>query len=406
MNVSFSPSSAILVPRAAPVLEAARALLLLIETGKSISTDTLRSAIETAYGDSDANGAWVWKDAYEALECAQILFILKYGAHIRRQAADPVTELGMLEKIAALVPSQTRRSEESQRLQQFSTPLPLAFVAAHAAGLSSDDLVLEPSAGTGLLACFAKIAGAGLILNEIAEDRAHLLAEISGQPVTRHDAASIYDRLEPSLSPSVVLMNPPFSTAPNVDGRFRAATMQHVRSVLAQVPVIDNARVNIEQQTQSWYTTYQGDITKVKGASGGTTDSFAPGQGSGSPLDCSAEVMGGDTTQAPPTKRTHSQQEVARMVEEEAIRQGVDPNFAMAIAEQESRFRQSARSPVGATGVMQLMPGTARELGVNPYDTRDNIRGGVKYIKKLQGMFGNRYDLIAAGYNAGCHRAG
>jgi hypothetical protein len=142
----------------------------------------------------------------------------------------------------------------------------------------------------------------------------------------------------------------------------------------------------------------------VKGTSGGTTDSFAPGQGSGSPMDCSAEGMSGDTTQAPPAKRTHSQQEIARMVEEEAIRQGVDPNFAMAIAEQESRFRQSARSGVGAIGVMQLMPGTAAEVGVNPYDTRDNIRGGVKYIKKLQGMFGNRTDLVAAGYNAGPHR--
>ncbi|PJR12785.1 strawberry notch-like NTP hydrolase domain-containing protein [Sinorhizobium meliloti] len=235
MNVSFRPSSAILVPRAAPLLDAARALLPLIETGRPISTDVLRSAVETAYGDSDANGSWIWKDAYEALECAQILFMIKYGARIRRQAADPVTELGMLEKIAALVPSQTRRSEESQRLQQFSTPLPLAFVAAHAAGLSSGDLVLEPSAGTGLLACFAKIASAGLILNEIAEDRAHLLAEIFGQPVTRHDAASIHDRLELSLSPTVVLMNPPFSAAPNVEGRFRAATMQHVRSALARL---------------------------------------------------------------------------------------------------------------------------------------------------------------------------
>ncbi|MFW8642362.1 transglycosylase SLT domain-containing protein [Rhizobium beringeri] len=69
---------------------------------------------------------------------------------------------------------------------------------------------------------------------------------------------------------------------------------------------------------------------------------------------------------AAPSQRTPSQQEVARMVEEEAIRQGVDPNFALAIAEQESRFRQSARSAVGATGVMQLMPGTAAQLGVNP----------------------------------------
>lgn len=173
---------------------------------------------------------------------------------------------------------------------------------------------------------------------------------------------------------------------------------------LAQVPVIDNARLKIQQETLNWYKTYQADTQRFKGASGGTTDSVAPGQGSGMPADCSAEGMGGDTVPAGPSKRTHSQQEVARLVADEAIRQGVDPNFALAIAEQESRFRQSARSPVGATGVMQLMPGTAAELGVNPYDLRGNIRGGVKYIKKLQGMFGNRYDLIAAGYNAGPHR--
>lgn len=182
------------------------------------------------------------------------------------------------------------------------------------------------------------------------------------------------------------------------------ATALSSSAALAQVPVIDGARVKIQTQTMGWYTTYEADTRKVKGATGGTTDSFAPGQGSGSPLDCSAEGMSGDTTQAAPSKRTHSQQEVANMVREEAIRQGVDPNFAMAVAEQESRFRQSARSGVGAIGVMQLMPGTAAELGVNPYDTRDNIRGGVKYIKKLQGMFGNRYDLIAAGYNAGPYR--
>ncbi|API55199.1 lytic transglycosylase domain-containing protein [Rhizobium beringeri] len=172
----------------------------------------------------------------------------------------------------------------------------------------------------------------------------------------------------------------------------------------AQVPVIDNARQKIQQATLNWYQSYQADTRKVKGASGGTTDSVAPGQGSGAPADCSVDGMAGDTAPAAPSQRTPSQQEVARMVEEEAIRQGVDPNFALAIAEQESRFRQSARSAVGATGVMQLMPGTAAQLGVNPYDTRDNIRGGVKYIKQLQGMFGDRYDLIAAGYNAGPYR--
>ncbi|MBP8936890.1 MAG: strawberry notch family protein [Agrobacterium sp.] len=238
MNVPFIPRDALpLAPRPAAMslLEAARALLPLLEKGKPISTDLLREAVESAYGDSDANGAWVWKDAYEALECAQILFMLKYGPRIRRQAADPAAELAMIERISALVPTQTRRSEQSQRLQQFSTPLPLAFVAAQAAGISPGDIVLEPSAGTGILACYARIAGADLVLNEIADDRAQILAELFEMSITQHDAASIHDRLDAALSPTVVLMNPPFSAAPNVEGRFRAATMQHVRSALARL---------------------------------------------------------------------------------------------------------------------------------------------------------------------------
>lgn len=238
MNVPFIPRAALpLTPRPAAMslLEAARALLPLLEKGKPISTDMLREAVESAYGDSDANGAWVWKDAYEALECAQILFMLKYGPRIRRQAADPAAELAMIERISALVPTQTRRSEQSQRLQQFSTPLPLAFVAAQAASISPGDIVLEPSAGTGILACYARIAGADLVLNEIADDRARILAELFEMSITQHDAASIHDRLDAALSPTVVLMNPPFSAAPNVEGRFRAATMQHVRSALARL---------------------------------------------------------------------------------------------------------------------------------------------------------------------------
>jgi hypothetical protein len=77
-----------------------------------------------------------------------------------------------------LLPTHTRRSETSQALQQFSTPLGLAFVASTAACLSNADHVLEPSAGTGLLAVYAWLAQAGLSLNEYGEIRAELLARL------------------------------------------------------------------------------------------------------------------------------------------------------------------------------------------------------------------------------------
>jgi predicted RNA methylase len=81
-------------------------------------------------------------------------------------------------KIAALLPTHTRRSEEAQNFQQFSTPIPLGLVAAHAAAITTADRVLEPSAGTGLLAILAEIAGSSLALNELAEARADLLTSL------------------------------------------------------------------------------------------------------------------------------------------------------------------------------------------------------------------------------------
>src|SRR5262249_2262192 len=152
----------------------------------------LRTAMIASFGGSDAEGAWDWKTAYETCEAAQVLFLRKFGPAMHDRAASPVRFLAMLTKLTALVPSHTRRSEESQALQQFSTPLPLAFVAGMAAAITSTDQVLEPSAGTGLLAIHAERAGAKLLLNEIAGTRADLLDRLfSGVAVTRHDAAHI-----------------------------------------------------------------------------------------------------------------------------------------------------------------------------------------------------------------------
>ena len=224
------------------IVEAAKSLLVALEAGETIDGRVLRAAMERAFGGSDAEGFWVWKDAYEAVETAQVLFVLKYGAVMQRQARylakdDPQETarifLAMLEAVANLCPTQTRRNEESERRQQFSTPLPLAFVAAQAAGILSSDTVLEPSAGTGMMAVFARTVGAALILNEYSDLRAKLLnATFGGDRVTRFDAAAIHDRLDESLTPSLVLMNPPFSSAPGVARRMKGTTARHIRSAL------------------------------------------------------------------------------------------------------------------------------------------------------------------------------
>ena len=146
----------------AALLAAATALLPELEVGRALDAKTLREAMSAAFGASDTQGAWVWKDAYEAAEAAMVLFIQRYGRLMRREAgAGPgsaAAMLAMLETLAALEPSQTRRSEEQLALQQFSTPLPLAYAALQAAAIRPGDIVLEPSAGTGMLAVMAECA--------------------------------------------------------------------------------------------------------------------------------------------------------------------------------------------------------------------------------------------------------
>lgn len=82
-------------------------------------------------------------------------------------------------------------------------------------------------------------------------------------------------------------------------------------------------------------------------------------------------------------------------------RYGVSRDLIEAVAWQESRYRQSAVSPKGATGVMQLMPGTARELGVDRFDLAQNVHGGTAYLSKMLNRFGGDVRLALAAYNAG-----
>ncbi|ABS65972.1 putative methylase/helicase [Xanthobacter versatilis] len=215
------------------ILAAANLLLPHLEHGRRIDAIILRAAMETAYGASDATGAWGWKAAYDACEAATVLFLRKYGKALFRKAASPTARLDALTKIAGLLPTHTRRSEESQNFQQFSTPVPLGFPALSAAAITPDDVVLEPSAGTGLMAILAQTAGGSLILNELADTRADLLSSLFPvTPVTRFDAAQIDDHLAPGAVPSVVLMNPPFSVMANVIGRMADAAYRHVASAL------------------------------------------------------------------------------------------------------------------------------------------------------------------------------
>ena len=223
---------------------AATTLLPVLEAGRPLDAATLRDAMTRAFGATDAHGGWVWKDAYEAAEAAVVLFVRRHGRAMRRHAGagpdGPAAMLRMLEAVAALEPSHTKRSEEQVRLQQFSTPLPLAYAVVRAAVIRPGDMVLEPSAGTGMLAVMAECAlgsGAGnLHLNEIADARRVLLSRLFPETlVTGVNAENAADRL-PGARPTVVVMNPPFSATPGVHHIRHDADLRHVRSAFSMLP--------------------------------------------------------------------------------------------------------------------------------------------------------------------------
>ncbi|MGB3723153.1 MAG: strawberry notch family protein, partial [Pacificimonas sp.] len=218
-------------PLATVILNVAAALAdIFDDEGRAVTRQTLKELFQSETGESDASGTWSMRDAYTALEHAQIMLVLKWAS---RDDASALTE--RIADLAARLPVQSYRSESQIDLQQFSTPLPLAWAAGAAAQLVCSDTVLEPSAGTGLLALRASCSGAKLILNEIDDlRRACLEASFPHANIASYDGAIIDDALAPHLVPSVVLMNPPFSRSLD-RGVDRHAAARHLKSAFTRL---------------------------------------------------------------------------------------------------------------------------------------------------------------------------
>lgn len=172
---------------------------------------------------------------HEILEAAVNLYLSETEPLNSFAKNQQQTTLERLEKLTNRLPPQSWRGEDQVKLQQFSTPPALAFVLATLLKPTAGKIALEPSAGTGSLAVWLKLAGCLAEVNEISERR-KLLLELQGFKSSMVNAEFLDDLLPAQINPDYILMNPPFSSS---GGRTKTGNAQfgfrHLESALLRL---------------------------------------------------------------------------------------------------------------------------------------------------------------------------
>ncbi|KKM91616.1 hypothetical protein LCGC14_1226750, partial [marine sediment metagenome] len=209
-----------------------------LQSGETIDAKGLFEAAAGYFGGTAGEGKFDPRDAYDALEAGVNMHLSRTRAHIPKGAVDKAqADVAALREMSRALPTQSRRTTETTAFQQFSTPPEYAYLAAWVANIGSKDSVLEPSAGTGTLASFARLAGAErVVVNELAERRADVLRAQRFDKVYVEDAAQLNNILPKGEIPTVVVMNPPFSaTAGRTSTKDTSTGATHVKQALLRL---------------------------------------------------------------------------------------------------------------------------------------------------------------------------
>lgn len=205
-----------------------------------ITTKFLTDEANRSFGGTMAEGVYSTKDAYDAMETAFNIHLgnTEKADWTEQDAAWAISKTKELTSRIRKLPTQTRRDEEMEEFQQFSTPPALSFVANWVANVKAYDVMGEPSAGTGDLAIWSKIAGAEIVLNELSPRRQALLSSLFPKArLFKENAEQLDNVLPPDIKPTVIVMNPPFSsTAGRVRGqRDTSNGARHIEQALKRL---------------------------------------------------------------------------------------------------------------------------------------------------------------------------
>lgn len=190
--------------------------------GEKLSALELQKIATEAFGGTMANNAFTVKDAYDAMELGVNLHILS----MKEVSADKMLE------ILELLPTQTKRTEEMVKFQQFSTPPSIAYIASDVANINENDIMLEPSAGIGGIAVFAKKDGAKVYVNELDNRRLEVLKNMPFDGFYNENAEQLDNILGGEIEPTVIVMNPPFSSSSERNMKNTKIGAKHIEQAL------------------------------------------------------------------------------------------------------------------------------------------------------------------------------
>jgi hypothetical protein len=232
-----------------------------IEDGEAFDNPKLTRTAERVFGGSRAQGRYTPRDAYDGEEIAVNSYLLE--KHAKELMQMDVTEAltSVLRPLMKRLPTQTDRTLEQNELQQFSTPPTLAYLAVRLLQPKPDDVVLEPSAGTGSLAIWPRAVGAKVICNETSLRRFSLLRCVLNFDPFPLDAEFIDDLLPVDIQPTAVLMNPPFSstsgrvtkTNPLYGGRHVASALRRLKEGGRLVAIVSEAMSFHHPSFSEWW---------------------------------------------------------------------------------------------------------------------------------------------------------